>query len=227
MPSVRQQAITWANVDPDLCRQMASLCLNELIQQRQNNATQLYTCCMGYFLSRQAQMRPPVILNNVPCAPCKTKLVDEVDCYPWRYPNIYELTGHFYLISLEGLSVNSAWLHPRKLRHLHTQMTWKCLISWRLGFVVHIGSENWFNICVDNGLSPVQHLAMFKSDFDMGPRRKYFALLPPDGTYLQCFRNTVNIVDIIYSNIQCRFYQVISTSTTTSVATQPASVAYG
>ena len=26
-----QQAITWANVDPDLCRQMASLGLNELI----------------------------------------------------------------------------------------------------------------------------------------------------------------------------------------------------
>ena len=28
--AVRQQAITWANVDPDLCRQMASLGLNEL-----------------------------------------------------------------------------------------------------------------------------------------------------------------------------------------------------
>ena len=27
---VRQPAITWANVDPDLCRQMASLGLNEL-----------------------------------------------------------------------------------------------------------------------------------------------------------------------------------------------------
>ena len=26
--AVRQQAITWANVDPDLCRQMASLGLN-------------------------------------------------------------------------------------------------------------------------------------------------------------------------------------------------------
>ena len=29
---VRQQAITWANVDPDLCHHMASLGLNELIQ---------------------------------------------------------------------------------------------------------------------------------------------------------------------------------------------------
>ena len=29
--AVRQQAITWANVDPDLCRQIASLGLNELI----------------------------------------------------------------------------------------------------------------------------------------------------------------------------------------------------
>ena len=28
--AVRKQAITWANVDPDLSRQMASLCLNEL-----------------------------------------------------------------------------------------------------------------------------------------------------------------------------------------------------
>ena len=28
--AVRQQAITWAHVDPDLCRQMASLGLNEL-----------------------------------------------------------------------------------------------------------------------------------------------------------------------------------------------------
>ena len=29
--AVRQQAITWANVDPDICRQMASLGLNELM----------------------------------------------------------------------------------------------------------------------------------------------------------------------------------------------------
>ena len=28
--AVRQQAITWANVDPELCRHMASLDLNEL-----------------------------------------------------------------------------------------------------------------------------------------------------------------------------------------------------
>ena len=28
--AIRQQAITWANVDPDLCHQMASLGLNEL-----------------------------------------------------------------------------------------------------------------------------------------------------------------------------------------------------
>ena len=28
--AIRQQAITWANVYPDLCRQMASLGLNEL-----------------------------------------------------------------------------------------------------------------------------------------------------------------------------------------------------
>ena len=28
--AIRQQAITWANVDPDLCRHMASLGLNEL-----------------------------------------------------------------------------------------------------------------------------------------------------------------------------------------------------
>ena len=28
--AVRQQAITWANVDPDLCHQMASLGLNQL-----------------------------------------------------------------------------------------------------------------------------------------------------------------------------------------------------
>ena len=27
-----QQAITWANVHPDLCRQMASLDLNELVK---------------------------------------------------------------------------------------------------------------------------------------------------------------------------------------------------
>ena len=30
--AVRQQAIAWANVDPDLCCQMALLCHNELIQ---------------------------------------------------------------------------------------------------------------------------------------------------------------------------------------------------
>ena len=30
--AVRQQAITWANVDPDLCRHMASLCHNELMK---------------------------------------------------------------------------------------------------------------------------------------------------------------------------------------------------
>ena len=29
---VKQQAITWANVDPDLCRHMASLGHNELIK---------------------------------------------------------------------------------------------------------------------------------------------------------------------------------------------------
>ena len=29
--AVRQQAITWANFDPDLCRQMASLGHNELM----------------------------------------------------------------------------------------------------------------------------------------------------------------------------------------------------
>ena len=29
--AVRQQAIAWANVDPDLCPQMASLGLNELM----------------------------------------------------------------------------------------------------------------------------------------------------------------------------------------------------
>ena len=29
--AVRQQAIIWANVDPDLCRQMAPLGLSELI----------------------------------------------------------------------------------------------------------------------------------------------------------------------------------------------------
>ena len=28
--AVRQQAITWANVDPDLCRHMVSLAYNEL-----------------------------------------------------------------------------------------------------------------------------------------------------------------------------------------------------
>ena len=31
--AVRQQAIIWANVDPDLCRQMSSLGLNELTNQ--------------------------------------------------------------------------------------------------------------------------------------------------------------------------------------------------
>ena len=30
--AIRQQAITWANVDPSLCGQMASLGLNELMQ---------------------------------------------------------------------------------------------------------------------------------------------------------------------------------------------------
>ena len=30
LPAIRQQAITWAKVDPDLCHQMASLGLNEL-----------------------------------------------------------------------------------------------------------------------------------------------------------------------------------------------------
>ena len=29
--AIRQQAITWPNVDPDLCRQLASLGLNELM----------------------------------------------------------------------------------------------------------------------------------------------------------------------------------------------------
>ena len=35
--AVRQQAITWANVDPDLCRQMVSLSLNELKINKDNN----------------------------------------------------------------------------------------------------------------------------------------------------------------------------------------------
>ena len=32
--AIRQQAITWANVDPDLCRHLASLSLNELTSPR-------------------------------------------------------------------------------------------------------------------------------------------------------------------------------------------------
>ena len=35
--AVRQQAITWANVDPDLCRHMASLGHNELITSSGSN----------------------------------------------------------------------------------------------------------------------------------------------------------------------------------------------
>ena len=36
--AVRQQAITWANVDPELCRYMVSLGLNELMQKRRNSS---------------------------------------------------------------------------------------------------------------------------------------------------------------------------------------------
>ena len=36
MNATRQQAISWANVDPDLCRQIASLGLNELIKLHQS-----------------------------------------------------------------------------------------------------------------------------------------------------------------------------------------------
>ena len=39
--AVRQQAITWANVDPDLCRHMASLGPNEL----------MFRCCYWWFWS--------------------------------------------------------------------------------------------------------------------------------------------------------------------------------
>ena len=37
----RQQAITWANVDPDLCRQMASLGLNELTNPDRDKMAQI------------------------------------------------------------------------------------------------------------------------------------------------------------------------------------------
>ena len=39
LQAVRQQAFTWANVDPDLCRQMASLGLNELTHWPMENAS--------------------------------------------------------------------------------------------------------------------------------------------------------------------------------------------
>ena len=35
--AVRQQAITWANVDPDICRHMASLGHNELKMEKLSN----------------------------------------------------------------------------------------------------------------------------------------------------------------------------------------------
>ena len=38
LAEVRQQAITWANVDPDLCRQMASLGLHELPEGNEMNS---------------------------------------------------------------------------------------------------------------------------------------------------------------------------------------------
>ena len=47
---VRQQVITWANVEPDLCRHMASLGYNELIRQKLVNtvdADALTTCVIS------------------------------------------------------------------------------------------------------------------------------------------------------------------------------------
>ena len=43
---VRQQAITWANVDPDLCHHMASLGHNEL----QNGHWRIHSKCVKYLL---------------------------------------------------------------------------------------------------------------------------------------------------------------------------------
>ena len=42
--AVRQQAITWANVDPDLWSQMASLGLSQLMGRQMHNLSGLLTC---------------------------------------------------------------------------------------------------------------------------------------------------------------------------------------
>ena len=48
--AIRQQAITWANVDPDLCRQMASLGLSELPDVLSDI---VLTVCRMYYCIRQ------------------------------------------------------------------------------------------------------------------------------------------------------------------------------
>ena len=40
--AIGQQAITWANVDPDLCRQMASLGLNKLNLAKGKNCNEIF-----------------------------------------------------------------------------------------------------------------------------------------------------------------------------------------
>ena len=67
--AVRQQAITLANVDPDLCRQIVSLGLNELTLLVQS-------CIYIYFFSVRPYLFHSCFLNFIPAnAFCANKLV--------------------------------------------------------------------------------------------------------------------------------------------------------
>ena len=53
----RHQAITWANVDPDLCRLMASLGLNELTESAAMTSAATAMIKHGSYMSMEAVVR--------------------------------------------------------------------------------------------------------------------------------------------------------------------------
>ena len=137
----RQQAITWANVDPDLCRQMASLGLNEL----NSNLVKSHSSLTSQLSSRFA-IFPQSTAVILPCFAQNFKTVGLLKRMWWANEILRDLSlrcvseGWPLLHSNPGFMNFSNFLHVHKTlgyfipdnKHFPLGISWTLSITGRL-----------------------------------------------------------------------------------------------
>ena len=132
MACCHQQAITWTNVDPDICHHMASLCHNELNSETAPKVY-LFLCWMSI---KKTAICPVLHVQNI-------RTIKPLSYYSWRY-----LSQNYYLY-LQYL-FNRKPLETKHKRHIFiihnvSYLPWQLICDETVDSIM-IGDVFWVTV---------------------------------------------------------------------------------